>query len=334
MNFFFLGLIGFALLIVAYVTRFLYRFYKLNFLQRYFKGYAMLWYPESKRKDWTSEKISYYYADFLPGIHCHAFAANQLIQVDLENGLYMDHPAMIAEWCIIHYEKFLEHQQESDFRIFKQHLDWLLENLIYDDTNAACWYYHFDLSDEKAPFFSGISQGIGMSALLRGYAHFQDPIYLNAAIAAYKWMVRPVEQNGCLYTKGSFAGWLEEDNFYTHILNGHIYSLLGLYDLFRVTKDKEVEQHFKNGCDSALINKQHFDIGFYSKYAATVKMPTNNSYHLIHIIELRILAEITKNKAFEIWAQEYQDYYDGLYHRTRMFVFLLRHAITSKFSKS
>ena len=41
--------------------------------------------------------------------------------------------------------------------------------------------------------------------------------------------------------------WYEEDNFQEHILNGHIYALLGVYDLYRVTKDKKYYDSFIAG---------------------------------------------------------------------------------------
>ncbi len=315
--------------VVLFTIRFFLNFYKYNFKPRYFSGYAMEWYPEAHKRNWFSETPDYYYASFEKCIHHNAFDAENNIKVKIGNELY-EHPAMTAEWSIIHYERYLTSGNEKDLSVFLVHANQLLADLNYDEKGAAVWYYQFDLGDEKAPFYSGISQGMGISALIRAYQHTQEDTYLKAAIAAYQWMIRPFKESGCLYHDEAYDCWFEEDTHGTHILNGHVFSLFGLYDLYRVTQDPEVLNYFERGCNSIIANQHKFDLGCYSQYAERPAMPANNSYHLIHIVQMRVLALLTANAALQEIADRYQAYYDLPKYKAQLFVFLLKHAIATK----
>ena len=93
------------------------------------------------------------------------------------------------------------------------------------------------------------------------------------------------------------------------ILNGHIYALLGLYDLLKVSNNIKVESLFNEGVESVKNLLPLFDSGFWSWYwINNPKYMASAMYHNLHICQLEILYNITGIDEFNVFATKFERY--------------------------
>ena len=119
-----------------------------------------------------------------------------------------------------------------------------------------------------SPWISGLSQSLGISILLRAYQTTSDNTYLRVAEQAFSWIARPIEEGGatCLTNTGT---WIEEyPNAIqcSHVLNGHIWGLFGVWDYYRVTKDPNALRLFDDGIAAIKHSLSWFDTGYWIVY--------------------------------------------------------------------
>jgi NADH-quinone oxidoreductase subunit N len=113
--------------------------------------------------------------------------------------------------------------------------DWLVE---HQDHRSGAWTYDFEYSPPstggtlRSGWPSTIVQGLAMSLLTRLYAQTENQAYLAAARRAVRPLERPVERGGLL---ASLRGHPFFEEYPTRppsfVLNGFIFTLLGLYDV-------------------------------------------------------------------------------------------------------
>jgi heparosan-N-sulfate-glucuronate 5-epimerase len=151
--------------------------------------------------------------------------------------------------------------------------EWMLENQNQDGG------YPIPVKRKLGPGFddlnkgwlSAMSQGHAISLLSRAYFHSGQTKYLTAAINALKPFRIPSYQGGVLATfLGKFV-WYEEYPTSPHsfVLNGFIYSLLGLYDLHKIApkeQSKEALALFDQGMVSLKKLLTLFDTGSGTTY--------------------------------------------------------------------
>lgn len=305
-------------------------FYKENFLPRYANLYGMELYNYDI--DFNSSILREPYGDYSKGI----FRENQYgyddkgVFIFIENNQIMYNPCGVAEYALICFEKWCRNETlnfEYKNKFILQ-IDWLIKNATIDD-KYAIWYYNYP---NEAPFFSGISQGMIICVLLRAYQILGDKYYYDLAIKANNFMNVKVEDGGIRCVGNNYDNWYAEGLETPYILNGHIYSLLGLWDLYRVSKDENIYTQFMLGVNDIKRNIKEFDLGFYTKYVAGTPYPSGNSYHYTHITQFKILAKITNDKFFENYANKFIAYHNKSYYKIINFLYLLLLTLKQKIS--
>lgn len=326
-------LFSFLLLVITLLfLRYLYRIYKYSIIPRYSNDKGMELYNRYKI-DYHGELLGCYYGDFIKGIR--AFDRDESGAVRWLNhrgtGETIYNPNMIAEWALITHDRYIHSKSDEDLVDFKNQINWLVNNATEVDGNKVCWYYNFDFGKEKAPWGSAISQGMAICALLRAYQFFKKKEYLDLAIKSFNMLNLNYEKGGFKFSDEKWKLWYEEDNFQGHILNGHIYALLGVYDLYRVNKDKKYYESFIAGIDTIKENIDVFDMGFNTKYDAISLHPANNSYHYTHITQFKILYAITNDEFFKIYANKFECYFNSFGDKIKTFVLILKLDLLAKF---
>jgi hypothetical protein len=107
--------------------------------------------------------------------------------------------------------------------------------------------------------------------------------------------------------------WIEEYlvNPPTHILNGMIWASWGVYDYVLATGDAAGRQLFDRIVQTLLHNLDRYDLGFWSLYEQSgtrLKMIASPFYHHLHIVQLRVMHELTGNGLFLQYADRWQRY--------------------------
>jgi heparosan-N-sulfate-glucuronate 5-epimerase len=135
-------------------------------------------------------------------------------------------------------------------RFFFHAADWLLQQ--QDDKGG--WPVGVTLNKDKSKYsqadeltpgwYSGMGQGHAMSVLTRAYASSKEEKYLAAAVKAIDLFELSSSQGGVVarFLDTSYV-WYEEypTRPSSFILNGFMYSLLGLYDLW-ATLDEQADR--------------------------------------------------------------------------------------------
>lgn len=181
------------------------------------------------------------------------------------------------------------------------------------------WYYPYDFDFAvhgdttqtlTAPWYSGMAQGLALSAFTRLYQATNDPAWKAAADATYASLdTAPVEGEPF----GSWVSstgdlWLEEYPRWPveaseRVLNGHIFAAFGVYDYAQLTGSAEAMRLY----DGALTTVTHYLMSDYrtarwaSLYSLAHRLPTT-SYHQKHVMQLLYLQHQTGNPIYTTWA--------------------------------
>lgn len=173
-------------------------------------------------------------------------------------------------------------------------------------------------------WYSAMSQGHAISLLSRAYYHSGlNKKYLKAAVNALKPFKQPSSQGGVLAKFMNQLPWYEEypTTPASFVLNGFIYSLLGLYDLNQIapkTKGgKEAGVLFDQGMESLKKMLTMFDTGSGSVYDLRhVSLGASPNiarwdYHVTHVNQLLLFATIDDDPIFSQTAERWKGYMVG-----------------------
>lgn len=224
-------------------------------------------------------------------------------------------PIAIAQYALGNYNHDQRRADPERRRNLLAAADWLVENLEANPQGAAVWMHHFDWEYRttlKAPWYSGLAQGQGISALLRAHQISGERRYLEAATAAFGAFQLQVGEGGVVLDEGE-GSWIEEYivDPPTHILNGFIWALWGVYDYSLVTEDPDARRLFARAVRLLRVKLPSFDTGYWSLYehsGTAMKMLASSFYHQLHIVQLRVLQAMTGEPIFGEVAERWERY--------------------------
>jgi len=207
--------------------------------------------------------------------------------------------------------------------------DWLTAHLEQNAHGRAVWNHHFDWEYRetlKAPWYSALAQGQGISVLVRAHKESGDARYLDAARLAFASFEHSIDEGGVAFTDASGDLWFEEYIVSppTHILNGFIWALWGVYDYFLATRENAAHDLFSRGVCTLLHDLSRFDLGFWSLYEQSgtrLPMVASAFYHRLHIVQLRVVHRLTGEPEFARVADRWENYTRSRINRTRAFLY-------------
>lgn len=257
------------------------------------------------------------------------YDANGIPMLDYRGAIGRQYnPIAIAQWGLANYSRFCESSDAARLERTLHAADWLAANLEPNAHGLWVWNHHFDWEYRdtlKAPWYSGLAQGQGVSLLLRAYAQTSDVKYEKAAEQAFISLTKPVAQGGVLFEDNENNLWIEEYlvDPPTHILNGFIWALWGVFDFWRARSDAVAKQIFDRGVQTLLHNLARFDTGYWSLYEQSgtqLKMLASPFYHRLHIVQLRVMANLTGEHRFAEAADRWEGYTGRRANRSRALV--------------
>ncbi|KAL5014972.1 hypothetical protein ScPMuIL_009242 [Solemya velum] len=171
-------------------------------------------------------------------------------------------------------------------------------------------------------WYSAMAQGQAMSLLARAYLKSNDVKYLQSALKAVKPFEVSSSQGGVKARYANSYDWYEEypTTPGSYVLNGFIYSLLGLYDLKEISQPEDrvtAEKLYSEGLKSLKAMLLMFDTGtgtFYDLRHITLGISPNRArwdYHTTHINQLLTLSIIDDDPIFLNTAKRWTDYMKG-----------------------
>ncbi|CAH1773655.1 unnamed protein product [Owenia fusiformis] len=171
-------------------------------------------------------------------------------------------------------------------------------------------------------WYSAMAQGQAISLLTRAYIRTKKEMYLQSALRATKVLNINSQDGGVRATFMDKYVWYEEypTNPSSFVLNGFIYSLIGLYDLKTIAPPElsgEAEKLFKQGMTSLKHMLPLFDTGLGSIYDlrhVTLGVAPNRArwdYHSTHINQLLLLSTIDNAPILKNTAERWTGYMIG-----------------------
>jgi hypothetical protein len=115
-------------------------------------------------------------------------------------------PIAIAQYGLGNYNLWCRASDASRKKKFFLIADWLAWHLEPNLNGICVWNHHFNWEYRdtlKAPWYSALAQGQGISVLVRAHKESGDARYLDAARAAFVTFQRPIEEGGVAFTDES-----------------------------------------------------------------------------------------------------------------------------------
>ncbi|NWX64786.1 GLCE epimerase, partial [Promerops cafer] len=171
-------------------------------------------------------------------------------------------------------------------------------------------------------WYSAMAQGQAMSTLVRAYQLTKEPAFLSAALRATAPFKLPAEQRGVKAVFMNRHDWYEEypTSPSSFVLNGFMYSLIGLYDLKETAGEKlgkEARLLYERGMESLKAMLPLFDTGSGSIYdlrhfmLGTAPNLARWDYHTTHINQLQLLGSIDDAPVFKEFVKRWKSYLRG-----------------------
>lgn len=233
-------------------------------------------------------------------------------------------PNAVAQYALGYFDLFTDTGNPEYKEIFLKQADWFVNNLRVTQGGIGLWEYKFDFEYHKglkAPWRSALAQGQGISVVLRAYLLTKDQKYLQAASKAFKSFEHQIDEpDGVTYIDEKGYTWFEELIFIppTHVLNGFIWALWGIYDYYLVTQNQKAERLFNEAVRTLQDNIPKYDIGFWSIYhlvPTILKEIASPYYQKLHSIQFDVMYRLTGRKVFKEYADRWENYYSKWYYR-------------------
>lgn len=234
-------------------------------------------------------------------------------------------PIAIAQWGLGNFNLFRATESPIARRRFIVASDWLWSQLQPNSHGIHVWNHNFDWEYRqtlKAPWYSGLAQGQGISLLVRAHVETGDKKYLQAAHFAFRSFLTSTVQGGVTFTDAAGNPWFEEYIVSppTHILNGFIWAAWGVYDYFLATGSDQAIKLFAAAVGTLRKNLEHYDLRFWSLYEQSgtrLLMIASPFYHQLHVTQLRVMYRITQERIFAEYADRWERYARSRSKRTR-----------------
>ena len=252
------------------------------------------------------------------------FDENGIPQLNYQGDIGVQYnPIAISQWSLGNYNLWKENNSEKYYSKFLRGANWLVDNLKQNENEVFVWHHDFNWvykEDLINPWYSGLAQGQGLSVLCRAYKVTNNEIFLEAIKKVYKSFFIDVENGGINFTDSQGNIWIEEyimKKEPTHILNGFIWGLWGIYDYWLLTNDDSVKKIFDKYIKTINDNIEKYDIGYWSLYELSdnaISMRASIFYHKLHIIQLKVLYKMTNNHIFIKKSDAWSSYLDNKYY--------------------
>lgn len=245
-------------------------------------------------------KLGYYYVYTLPA------STESMTALSCSAPNFEKNPTLKAQCALANRNAAMAFNDPQALAKFRSLAEWFLTNHV-----DGRWEWSFDLPsrDLKAPWISGLTQSQGISVLLREYQLSNDKRYLYLAGKAMEWLRTPINKGG-ISNKMVKGVWYEEyPNIHnpSHVLNGHMWALFGIWDFFRVTGDKVAKKMFDDGVLALRTELPKYDVDCWSVYSQDNRLDTvTGIYQQFIIQQLRVIHAITLDPIFNGYAEKWE----------------------------
>jgi hypothetical protein len=212
--------------------------------------------------------------------------------------------------------------EESARKMLIHCADWLMDNLTNGGSRFLWCYSYPSYYRVKAGWGSAHAQAVGMQLLLRA-SELDGGSYMAPIEGLLMAFEVPIGDGGLLDNSNPQIPWFEKfahpDSERPKVLNGMIFTLLGLHDIANRTGMETARQLYEKGLGSVIRLMNRYDLGDWSAYDIQGK-PASPHYHSIHVSQLDQLFRIEGDTRLAEWRDKFASYQSppGLeYHKLK-----------------
>jgi hypothetical protein len=223
-------------------------------------------------------------------------------------------PIAVAQYGLARFNRWCDGGDARDRAAWLSASRWLVARLELNRHGVPVWMHHFDWPYRqvlRAPWYSGLAQGNGVSMLVRAAAETGDEAFAAAAHRAFQSLELPTSRGGVLVADARGHVWIEEYlvDPPSHVLNGFIWALWGVHDYARWSGSPRAAALAGACVETLEARLDDFDTGWWSLYeapAANRRMLASLYYHRLHAVQLRVLYDLTGIEAFVTRAARFE----------------------------
>ena len=169
------------------------------------------------------------------------------------------------------------------------------------------WEYAFDYPGSRAPWLSGMAQGVAVQALARAWQATQEPRHLALARQALPGLGVPLAAGGLVSESPGGRWWpLYAEQPSLRVLNGDLQTVISLYDYAAITGDDRALTWAQDGARRAVALLPEYDTGAWSRYHRSRE--ADLGYHDLMTLQLRQLALKSGDPRFRDYAERFTLY--------------------------
>ena len=237
-------------------------------------------------------------------------------------------PIAIAQYGLARYNRWIDFDRaREDEKAWRTVAEWLATHMRPNAAGVPVWMLDFDWQYRqllKAPWYSGLAQGNGLSMLVRATRATGDRGFGDAAHVAFGPFLLDVSKGGVLSSDEQGDVWIEEYivDPPSHILNGFMWALWGVDDYAQWSGCDEAHKLWAAGVRTLERRLHEFDTGWWSLYEARHngrRMVASRYDHALHITQLQVMHRLTGNPLFAATASRFQSYMGRRANRVRAF---------------
>ena len=226
------------------------------------------------------------------------------------------HPTAIIQYGLAHHTLF-EAGDIAAEEVFLKVSGWLEENATVEPKGRfIVWNYSHRLLAPQVlpPWISGMAQGQALSLLIRAYQRTHSTLTADVLRKAALSFIYEIDDGGVLSRTAGGNSFIEEYAFKPaiHVLNGCMYSLIGLREFLQVFPNPQLQDVMLScvrGIEEVL---PFYDLGWWSRYSVGFRWNLATfHYHRVHIKLLNYLGEEFDSLVFRNYAKKWK-YYERL----------------------
>lgn len=167
----------------------------------------------------------------------------------------------------------------------------------------------------EPPWVMAMAQGQAASLLARAAAATGDARFAEAGRRGIAALARDVGTPGGVRSRLPNGGVLYEEyptDPPAHVLNGAIYTLFGVFDMWQLTGDEALGAMYAEAADGIATGMPLWDLGYWSRYDRYPHPAGTNVaspfYHRLHIAQLTALERISDDGRWGTWRRTFEGY--------------------------
>jgi heparosan-N-sulfate-glucuronate 5-epimerase len=238
-------------------------------------------------------------------------------------------PAYVPWYGLMSLERHLRGLDPAGSQTLLKQVEWLVAHGTRRNDGAVVWHYPLDWWEGPclltAPWISAMGQGLAISALVRGHRITGDQRLLDIAEAATRVFRKNVEDGGVRTFEAGHALYEEYPGYpLARVLDGFLFSLLGLYDLAVQTGDPGVRALFTDGVAGLRHMLPFWDYrGRWSRYGSHRYLCPPH-YNKLNAVLLTAIARLSGERSVQRYAELWDPRRLSVRERAEVFlVFLL-----------